>query len=215
MLCDYVAAGARGDIIRRFAGVPRGSGLLTVIPQNPMTHSGFMSCAKLGLAGACLLMAGAGCGYSTDRDAHFRTTNSNKNPIRTVALDIFGSREFRRDLELQLTEALAKRIEAETPFKLAKKQFADTMLSGEVLEVRQGTLGRDFKEVKPRETAATLIVSFQWKDLRTGEVLVNHPRFVQTVDYIRPVGEDFYHAMQRACDRMAERIVEQMESDNW
>lgn len=157
----------------------------------------------------------AGCGYTTDRNAQFKTVNANKDPIRTVCLDIMGSREFRRDLELQLTEALAKRIEAESPFKLAKKQFADTILTGEVKEVRQGTLGRDFREVRPRETAATLIVSFQWKDLRTGEVLVDHPRFVQTVDYIRPVGEDFYHAMQRACDRMAERIVEELESDNW
>jgi hypothetical protein len=35
------------------------------------------------------------------------------------------------------------------------------------------------------------------------------------VDYIRPLGEDFDHAMQRAMDRLAERIVEQMESDDW
>ncbi len=161
------------------------------------------------------LVLTAGCGYSADRQEHFRTTNANKDPIRTVALDIFDSREFRRDLELQLTEALAKRIEAETPFKLAKKQYADTMLTGEVQDVRQGTLGRDFRDVRPRETAATLIVSFQWKDLRTGEILLDRPRFVQTVDYIRPVGEDFYHAMQRASDRMAERIVEAMESENW
>ncbi len=169
-----------------------------------------------GLVGcAALTLLSTGCGYSTDREAHFRTSNANKDRIQTVAVDIFGSKEFRRDLELQLTEALAKRIEAETPFKLAKKQYADTILTGEVQDVRQGTLGRDFREVKPRETAATLIVSFQWKDLRTGEVLVDRPSFVQTVDYIRPEGEDFYHAMQRACDRMAERIVEEMESDNW
>ncbi len=157
----------------------------------------------------------SGCGYSTDRGAHFRTRNASKERIRTVAVDIFKSREFRRDLELQLTEALAKRIEIETPYKLAKKATADTQISGEVLELRQGTIGRDFDQVRPRETAATLIVSFQWLDLRTGEILVDRPRFVQTVDYIRPVGEDVYHAQQRIADRMAERIVEEMESDDW
>ena len=157
----------------------------------------------------------AGCGYSTDRTAHFQTTNSNNARIRTVALDIFQSREFRRGLELQLTEALAKRIEAETPFKLAKKQRADTLLTGEILEVRQATIGRDFERVEPRETGATLIISFEWKDLRSGEVLRKRPRFVQTVDYIRPLGEDFHHAMQRAVDRMAEAIVEVMETDDW
>lgn len=170
----------------------------------------------LGLTVPVLLGLGvAGCGYSTDRAANFRTSNATKGRIRTVALDIFPSREFRRGLELQLTEALAKRIEAETPFKLAKKERADTVLTGEIRQVRQGTIGRDFERVEPRETAATLVISWQWKDLRTGEVLVDRPRFVHTVDYIRPVGEDFYHASQRAVDRMAESIVELMETDDW
>ncbi len=161
-------------------------------------------------AGVCLAV---GCGYSADRDDVIRTENADGERIRTVALHIFESREFRRGLELHLTEALAKRIEAETPFKLAKEQRADTLLTGEIREVRQGTLGRDFRDVKPRQTAATVIISFQWKDLRTGEILIDRPSFVQTVDYIRPVGEDFYHASQRAMDRFAERIVEQMESE--
>lgn len=160
-------------------------------------------------------LAAAGCGYSSDRNQIFRTTNSNNDRVRTVALDIFESREFRRGLELQLTEALAKEIEAKTPFKLAKKDRADTALTGQILEVRQGTIGRDFAQVRPRETAATVVVSFQWKDLRTGEVLVDRPRIVQTVEYIRPLGEGFRHAMQRDMDRLAERIVETMESDDW
>lgn len=165
----------------------------------------------------CVITAAtvSGCGYSTDRSAVIRTQNANGDKIRTVAVDVFESREFRRGLELQLTEALAKRIEAETPFKLAKKDRADTLLTGEVREVRQSTIGRDFQAVKPRETAATFVVSFQWKDLRTGEVLVDRPNFVQTVDYIRPLNEDFYHASQRAMDRLAERMIEQMETADW
>jgi len=160
------------------------------------------------------LLAG-GCGYSTDRDTVFRVENARGQRIRTVAVDIFESREFRRGLELQITEALAKRLEAQTPYKLAKKNLADTLLTGEVKEVRQATIGRDFEAVLPRETAATFVISFRWKDLRTGEVLVDRPHFVQTIDYIRPVGEDFYHASQRGMDRMAERILEQLERDDW
>ena len=164
------------------------------------------------LVGLGALLA-AGCGYTAERTATFRTTNSNKDAIRTVALDIFESKEFRRGLELQLTEALAKRIEAESPFKLVKKDRADTILTGEIREVRQATLGRDFRNVEPRETAATLVIAFQWKDLRTGEVLVDRPNFVQTVDYVRPLGEDFYHASQRSMDKLAERMVEEMQSE--
>jgi hypothetical protein len=160
---------------------------------------------------ATLLLSG--CGYSADREKVVRMTNSKNDRIRTVALDVFQTKEFRRDLETQLTEALAKRIEGQTPFKLAKKDRADTILTGEIIEVRQSTIGREFRTLTPRETAATVIVSFQWKDLRTGEVLMDRPRFVQTVDYVKPLGEDFYHASQRAMDRLAQRIVEQMESD--
>jgi hypothetical protein len=156
-----------------------------------------------------------GCGYTTDRTAVLRTNNSRNDRIRTVAVDIFESKEFRRGLELQLAEALTKRLEAETPFKLADKKQADTLISGEIKDVRQATLGRDFTQVRPRETAATLVVSFQWKDLRTGEVLVDRPNFVQTVDYIRPLGEDFYHASQRGMNELAEKIVHAMETDDW
>jgi hypothetical protein len=67
--------------------------------------------------------------------------------------------------------------------------------------------------VTPRETSATIVIAFQWKDLRNGEVLVDRPTFAQTVDYIRPVGEDFYHASQKGMDRLAERIVEEMQSE--
>jgi hypothetical protein len=126
---------------------------------------------------------------------------------------MFRSKEFRRNLEFQLTEAIQKRILMDTDYKLTDKSRADTMLSGQVLEVRQATLGTDLGSGLPRETQATFIVSFRWKDLRTGKTLVDRPRFAQTVDYIRPVGEDFFDASQEALDDLAERIVEQMQSD--
>ena len=162
---------------------------------------------------ACALVIG--CGYSTDRCKYLRTTNSKDDKIRTVAVDVFQTKEFRRGLELQLTEALAKRLEAETPFKIAKKDCADTVLTGEIREVRQSTIGRDFDANRPRETSATILISFRWKDLRTGELLVDRPNYVQTVDYIRPLGEDFYHASQKAMDRLAERMIEEMQTTQW
>jgi len=165
--------------------------------------------------GVCGTIVLGGCGYTTDRTEIYRTKNTQNDPIRSVAVDVFGSREFRRGLELQLTEAVKKRLNTDSPFRLANKDYADTLLSGEIKEVRQSTIGRDFRDVRPRETSQTVVVAFQWKDLRTGEVLVDRPNFVQTVDYIRPLNEDFYHASQRNMDRLAERIVEQMESDDW
>jgi len=169
---------------------------------------------RLTLSVLCLGIL-SGCGYTTDRTKIYRTSNTQGKPIRTVAVDVFGSREFRRGLEIQLTEAVKKRLNSDSPFRIANKDYADTLLSGEVKEVRQATIGRTFDTAQPRETSQTVVVAFQWKDLRTGEVLVDRPNFVQTVDYVPPLNEDFYHASQRSMDRLAERIVEQMETDDW
>jgi hypothetical protein len=48
--------------------------------------------------------------------------------------------------------------------------------------------------------------------MRTGEILVERPRFVYQTAYIPPVGETFTQGMTRALDGMAEQIVETMES---
>jgi hypothetical protein len=130
--------------------------------------------------------------------------------VRTVYVEMFQSREFRRGLEFTLTEALQKRILQDTPYKIADKSIADTMISGEVLEVRQNTLGRNYYTGQPRQTQATFIIRFQWKDMRNGQILVDQPRFMQSVEYIPPAGQTFDNAADKALDELAERIVEQM-----
>lgn len=132
--------------------------------------------------------------------------------VRTIHVEMFTSREFRRDLEFQLTEALIKRIEMDTPYRIADRKLADTLISGEVLEVRQGTLGRDFRTDLPIETAATFVVSFRWQDARTGRILLERQRESFTTTYIRPVGETFADGAVRGLDGLAEQIVETMES---
>lgn len=159
----------------------------------------------LALAAAAVIISAGGCGYSTARP--FR------KDVRSVCVKPFGSREFRRRIEMNLTEAIKKRIQMDTPYKLTGEKRADTVLKGEVLEVRQATIGRDFRRNMPRETQLTLIVRFEWKDVRSGEILVKRDRWLQTFDYARPVGESEPVGLQGAVDRMAETIVEQMEAD--
>ena len=158
----------------------------------------------MGLAAATLVAGG--CGYSTHRP--FRSD------VTTVYVAPFGSKEFRRRIEMNLTEAIKKRIQMDTPYRLADQKTADTLLRGEVLEVKQATLGRDFRFTDmPRETQLTLIVSFQWKDLRSGDILVERQRWLQTCDYSPLVGETDFDGLNGAVDRMAETIVEQMMTD--
>ena len=129
-------------------------------------------------------------------------------------MPIFANKDFRRGLEFQLTEALVKAVELYTPYKTTSNpNAADTTLSGEIIEVRQGTLGLDFRTHLPRGTQATVIASFRWKDNRDGKILAQMKLITQSVDYIRPVGENFYEASQEALNDLAERIVEKMETE--
>ena len=146
-----------------------------------------------------------GCGYSTARP--FPTD------IQTIHVEMFQSKEFRRELEFRLTEAIAKRIEMDTPYRLAPRAMADAVLSGEVLEVKNRTFGDDFRSDQPREIGSAMIVRFRLQDMRSGDTLVERPRFVYQTSYIPPVGETFDNAVTRATDGLAEAIVEAMETE--
>lgn len=153
------------------------------------------------LVGISLL---AGCSYSTQRP--FRTD------IQSIHVEMFHSREFRRDLEFRLTESIIKRIELDTPYRIAPRKSADALLTGELIKVENRTFGDDFDTDLPREIGSTMVVRYRLKDMRNGEILVERRRFVYQSSYIPPVGETFTQGMTRAVDGLAELIVESMET---
>ncbi|NOX58597.1 MAG: hypothetical protein GXP29_07035 [Planctomycetes bacterium] len=146
-----------------------------------------------------------GCGYSAKRPF--------SADIDTVYVEMLHSREFRRELEFHLTEALVKRIEMDTPYRIADRKDADTVFSGEILEVRQSVQGNLFQTDDPRQIGTSVVMRYRWQDQRTGDILVERSRFVQMDSYIPAVGESFTSGVAiRSLDRMAERIVETMET---
>jgi hypothetical protein len=162
-------------------------------------------CRRAAPVALLLSWAIGGCGYSTTRP--FPTD------IQTVHVEMLQSQEFRRELEFRLTEALVKRIEMDTPYRIAPRQAADALLSGEILRVENRTFGDDIDTDLPREIGSTLVVRYRFQDLNTGKILVERPRFVYQTSYIPPVGETFADGMTRAIDGLAELIVESMETD--
>lgn len=148
--------------------------------------------------------AAAGCGYSNE--------SLHRDSVRTVYVDMFQSKSFRRGIEFQLTEAVRKQISRSTPYKNAERGRADTVLEGEVLEWDEASIGRDFVTNRPREMAGTLSVRYRWQDRRTGKLLVDRPLAVTTVQYVPPVGEQDYDGYELAVDQMARQIVESMET---
>lgn len=154
---------------------------------------------------AAIVLSAAGCGYSSK--------GLYRDDIRTVHVEIFASKEFRRDIEFLLTEAVQKRVNTDTPYRLAGRDRADTVLRGEVLEVRQASFAPDPVSRQPRDIQLTLAVRLEWKDQRSGEILLDQPILLQAVDYLPAAGESEPYAQQKAVDQMAARIVSRMYAD--
>ena len=154
---------------------------------------------------ALLVTAPSGCGYSSK--PLYRTS------VKTVSVPIFQNKSFNREWEFRLTEAICKNIEYRTPFKIVQGQRADTELTGEIVSVEQDVLTRRYGLNLPRESQQTVAVNFQWKDLRTGRILVKRVGFSRSATDIPQVGERNQDSTQQAIERLAAAIVEQLQTE--
>lgn len=151
----------------------------------------------------------SGC-RDVDPRAGYTSRSLHKDSIKSVQVNMFSTKEFRRGLEFELTEALVKRIEADTPYKVLKGSQADTVLDGQLVAVRQAVLSNTYDEDLPAEKQQQMVVNFTWKDRRTGQVLAEGKNIRVVAEYIPPAGETFFTGQQELADEMARKIVNQM-----
>lgn len=154
-----------------------------------------------------LLLVLPGCGYSTAELYPERYT--------TVSLPLFENQTFYRGVEAELGEALAKELEHRTPYTLSTPGMADTELTGTVTRVSQRMLSRTADVGLPQELEVSVWVDFEWKDLRTGEVITGRRGYEQVGRYIPAagVGEPFEVAQRAAVQRLARDIVSSLRKE--
>ena len=68
-------------------------------------------------------------------------------------------------------------MEARTPYKVVDRDHADTILEGEIVDVRVGTVSESRKNSLPQEQLYTIKVNFTWKNLHTGHILAQQKAF--------------------------------------
>ena len=172
-----------------------------------MRSSGFLILPAL-LIGA--MICSSGCGRYTMKSPH-------RAGIRTVAVPIWtrGKNVYRRDIEMDLTEAIQKRIQLDTPYAIASEAQADTKLVGRIEEIDQTVLSEFRTTGRPVEIEVTFILSYTWTDLRTGKVLVRKSNYQVRDTYITAPAfrEEFFYGEQAVINRAARRIVETMEAE--
>ena len=148
------------------------------------------------VAAACC----AGCKYSTD--SLFRTD------IKTIYIEGFDNDTFRRGLEVQLTRAVAAEVKLRTPFLLAPRNEADSVLSGTITDVVERTRVRSVDD-QVLSTNVKVVVSFSWHDQRANTDIVPRTTVSDSVNVTVAFGEDLYAVVMR---QVAKRVVEEMQA---
>jgi hypothetical protein len=130
-------------------------------------------------AGLSLLAAATMLYPSCEWDGHFTILGYSTRPnydtrYKTVKVNIFKNPTFWAvvpvpGLEMQLTQAIVREIEAKTPYKVVRDN-ADTELIGNIKTFNQGILNYN-QLFERREVETTLLVEVAWRDLRTGKFL--------------------------------------------
>ncbi|MBN1456350.1 MAG: LptE family protein [Sedimentisphaerales bacterium] len=132
--------------------------------------------------------------------------------VETVYVKMFDSLSFRRGHEYVLTDAVCKKIEAQTPYKIVSDiNVADTVLSGQITSIGSAILATDRYSGRPLEYEVLAVVEVKWKNLKTGKILINNKTAKATGSYSTQLGQDFEYASNVAVNKAADRIVEMME----
>lgn len=156
-------------------------------------------------------------GCSNDPRAGYSFQSPYPSTVKTVAVPMWnrGALVYTRNVEMRLTEAIVKHIELLTPYKVTEPARADTRLSGTIDLIQQQVTSFNTDTGRPREKLVTLTVSFVWQDLRSGKELVKRTRFRETGSFLpsRPLDEDQFQGYEDTINRLARRIVEELEAE--
>lgn len=133
--------------------------------------------------------------------------------VRSVYVEMFDNQTFRRGVEYQLSDALAKRIEAQTPYKIvSNSDRTDTVISGQITSIREQALSveRDTGMVLEKQVELRAVVN--WENLKTGRMMIDNQTVTATATYSEYQTQEFKYASTLAANNLARKIVELMEN---
>lgn len=120
------------------------------------------------LVGGCS-GGGGGGGYTFD--------SPYREDVRTIAVPIFDNATFAHGAEGELTDAIIKEIHRTTPWRVTALDRADTSLRGTITDANLRKLTTNSDSGLVESMALQLTVSFEWKLVESGEVLVSRRNF--------------------------------------
>ena len=168
----------------------------------------------LSLVAVIFMACAVGCaGYQYGTDGLFPAG------IATVHVPVVRNDTFRPDLGVRLTEALVREIETRTNYKVTSDPNADTVLRCRIVDETKQVLTEGSTD-DPRALDAAISVRAAWTHRNGRQLLQNSVipiddtaiSFGQNVRLVPEAGQSVDTAMQSVIQRLASRIVSQMES---
>jgi hypothetical protein len=143
----------------------------------------------------------------------YRWKTTYRQDVSTVAVPIFTNKTFAQGAEFSLSKAIVNQIEAHSPYKVVPRERADTVLEGEITNVTLRTISSNARSSVPQEQLYRVTVNFEWKDLRTGKVLVQRKHFEQTAPFYPTLGEGTFVGEQVNLERLGLAIAQELQAD--
>jgi hypothetical protein len=167
----------------------------------------------LALLVGCLLLSGAGCGYT-------RKTALPRD-IKTIYVDTFQNHmmlgeiyAYEPGLEIKITNAVIRRLQIDGNLKVMPREKADAVLEGELTAIRQdGVRFTGLERIE--EYRLYLVVNLKLRDPKTGEILWEEIDFSGDASYFvtGPRAVSRGEALERATGRLARNIVDRIVED--
>jgi hypothetical protein len=133
--------------------------------------------------------------------------------VQSVRLEMFDNQTFRRGIEYELSDALAKRIEVDTPYKIVTDpDRADTVMGGQIVSIDELALATDRELGTVLESEVQVRAVVHWKNLKTGELMIDYLQASAATSYSTLQMQDFKYASSVAANNLARKIVELMEA---
>lgn len=169
----------------------------------PMLLCVLTLCVPLGLLG--------GCQSDPSRGYSFEPTVAGG---RTISVDVFDNYTFSTGAEVELTEAIIKELQRATPLRVTRGS-ADTTLTGVVRSADMRLVARDSVTGLADQIALTLTIDFEWKNSRTGAVIVGRKNFSAVETFVPGQGtnEPIELGRRSAAQRLARDLVAELRSE--
>jgi hypothetical protein len=152
----------------------------------------------------------AGC--ASDPTTGWSTGSTFPEHIETVAVPIAQNDTFERGLEFELTDALIKEIQTRTPYVVASRSRADSILVAQIRDVELQQLSKSSNTGLSEEVLVGVTIDFEWRELTTDTSLVKREEFTGHALFVpsTPTGERIELGRIAVVQKLASDMVDEM-----